>query len=87
MAILKRLIGRLSIACRGMDAELDEKLAMLRQDLEQQKDITQLIPRIAVVERLANRMGDTQPKERERLDKQFQRSSEILRRFPGFLPS
>ena len=83
LAILKRLISRLSVACRGIDTELDEKLAMLRQDLEQQKDISQLIPRIAVVERLANRMGEIQPKEREQLDKQFQRSSEILRRFPG----
>lgn len=83
IAILKRLISRLSVACRGLDLELDEKLGMLRQDLEQQKDISLLIPRIAVVERLANRMGDAHPKERELLDKQFQRNSEILRRFPG----
>ncbi|GAL07665.1 GGDEF domain family protein [Photobacterium aphoticum] len=83
IAILKRLISRLSVACRGLDQELDEKLLQLRHDLEQNKDIGKMIPRLAVVERLVTRLSDFADKENHALLEQIHHSSEMLRRFHG----
>ncbi|MGF1726049.1 diguanylate cyclase [Photobacterium nomapromontoriensis] len=83
IVILKRLISRLSIACRGLDDELDEKLTALRHDLEQHKDISALIPRLAVVERLVTRLANFAEKEHQQLNQQVHQSCEVLRRFHG----
>ncbi|MGF1684490.1 diguanylate cyclase domain-containing protein [Photobacterium minamisatsumaniensis] len=86
IVILKRLISRLSIACRGLDGELDDKLSALRNDLEQHKDISKLIPRLAVVERLVTRLADFAQTENQHLSQQIQQSGEVLRRLQGLPP-
>lgn len=52
LTILKRLISRLIAVCIGLDSELDSKLLELKAELEQPKEITQLISRLAIIERL-----------------------------------
>lgn len=83
IVILKRLISRLSVACRGLDSELDKKLSELRIELEQQKDISKLIPRLAIIERLVTRQGNFTEKENNQLKQQVNQSGETLKRVPG----
>ena len=83
IVILKRLISRLSVACRGLDSELDQKLGELRQELEQHKDISKLIPRLAVVERLVTRQATFTENENQRLEQQIIQSGETLKRVHG----
>lgn len=81
--ILKRLISRLSIACRGQNAELDQKLTLLRNDLEHNKDVSKLIPRLAVVERMVIRHTAQMDKYHARLNEQIRNSGETLQRMSG----
>lgn len=83
IVILKRLISRLSVACKGLDNELDEKLSELRTELEQQKDVTKLIPRLAIVERLVTRQASFTENENHLLEQQITHSGETLTRLPG----
>lgn len=81
--ILKRLITRLSVACRGLDNELDIKLTELRTELDQPKDISKLIPRLAVIERLVTRQAGFTEKENHRIGQQIHQSGETLKRVHG----
>ncbi|MGF1732973.1 diguanylate cyclase [Photobacterium kasasachensis] len=83
IVILKRLISRLSVACRGLDSELDHKLAELRSELEQHKDVSKLIPRLAIIERLVTRQANFTEKETQRLEQQIGQSGETLKRVHG----
>ncbi|WP_299020379.1 diguanylate cyclase [uncultured Photobacterium sp.] len=83
IVILKRLISRLSVACRGLDNELDVKLSELRNELDQQKDVSKLIPRLAVVERLVTRQASFTENENHLLEQQLTHSGETLKRLPG----
>ncbi|ELR63326.1 GGDEF domain family protein [Photobacterium marinum] len=83
IVILKRLISRLSVACKGLDNELDEKLCELRTELEQQKDVSKLIPRLAVIERLVTRQASFTENENHLLEQQIFHSGETLKRLPG----
>ncbi|MCW8331317.1 diguanylate cyclase [Photobacterium sp. SDRW27] len=83
IVILKRLISRLSVACRGLDHELDQKLSELRHDLEQQRDISKLIPRLAIIERLVTRQAGFTEKENQQLEHQVFQSGETLKRVHG----
>lgn len=78
IVILKRLISRLSAACRGLDHELDQKLIALRQELEQNQDISKILPRLAVVERLVSRLANFAERENQDLSRHISRSSEVL---------
>ncbi len=83
IVILKRLISRLSVACRGLDGELDQKLNELRTELERHKDVSKLIPRLAIIERLVTRQANFTEKENHRLEQQVAQSSETLKRVHG----
>ncbi|PSW01675.1 GGDEF domain-containing protein [Photobacterium lipolyticum] len=83
IVILKRLITRLSVAYRGLDSELDTKLTELRTELDQPKDISKLIPRLAVIERLVTRQAGFTEKENQRLEQQIHQSGETLKRVHG----
>ncbi|KLV01631.1 diguanylate cyclase [Photobacterium aquae] len=86
LIILKRLISRLAVACRGIDSELDDRLDSLRLELEQHKDISKLLPRIAVIERLVSRMANFAEQENAFLSQQIHHSGEVLRRVHGLPP-
>ncbi|MFG0906794.1 GGDEF domain-containing protein [Photobacterium damselae] len=83
LTILKRLISRLIEVCIGLDSELDRKLLELKAELEQPKEITQLIPRLAVIERLVILQAEKNKKSSHQLQQQFQHSGEALTRFGG----
>ncbi|MCG6438097.1 GGDEF domain-containing protein, partial [Vibrio parahaemolyticus] len=84
--VLKRIVASLSLACRGENHQLNGYLAEQRQAIEQQKDISSLIPRLAVLERMLKQQTLTMEKQSTHLDSQIKHSGEILLRVPG-LPS
>ncbi|UTV28256.1 GGDEF domain-containing protein [Photobacterium atrarenae] len=83
IVILKRLLSRLSVACRGLDSELDQKMDQLRTELEQQRDVSRLIPRLAVIERLVIRQANFINQENHQLGQQCRQSGETLKRVHG----
>ncbi len=81
--VLKRLIGSLSAACQGSDDPLSNQLRSMQQELEQQKDISSLIPRLAVLERMLKQQTSNMDKQSELLDEQVKHSGETLLRVTG----
>ncbi|MCG6480690.1 GGDEF domain-containing protein, partial [Vibrio parahaemolyticus] len=84
--VLKRIVASLSLACQGENHRLNGYLAELRQAIEQQKDVSSLIPRLAVLERMLKQHTLIKEKQSSHLDSQIKHSGEILLRVPG-LPS
>ncbi len=84
--VLKRIVASLSLACKGEDGRLNQNLVELREALEQQKDVSTLIPRLAVLERMLKKQTLDTQKHNQNLDQQVKRSGEVLLRIPG-LPS
>lgn len=80
IVLLKRLITRLIIACKGINSELDERLESIRHELEQPTDISKLIPRLAVIERLVNQQADIVNKQNLRLNQKIHQAGETLSR-------
>lgn len=50
--VLKRIVANLSDACQGNNQDLDRGLTGLKKDLEQHQDVTKLIPKLVVIERM-----------------------------------
>jgi diguanylate cyclase (GGDEF)-like protein len=84
--VLKRLIASLSDACQGDNNRLNEHLIALRESLEQQKDVTILIPRLALLDRILKKQTLTMEKQHINLDHQIRNGGETLLRISG-LPS
>ncbi len=84
--VLKRLVASLSLACNGEDSRLNQNLMELREALEQQKDVSNLIPRLAVLERMLKKQTLDTQKQNQSLDSKIKHSGEVLLRIPG-LPS
>ncbi|WP_165310559.1 GGDEF domain-containing protein [Vibrio ziniensis] len=84
--VLKRIVASLSLACKGEDSRLNQNLVELREALEQQKDVSILIPRLAVLERMLKKQTLDTQKQNQHLDEQVKHSGEVLLRIPG-LPS
>ncbi|MCD9523817.1 diguanylate cyclase [Photobacterium carnosum] len=78
IVILKRLITRLAIACRGLDNDLDSTLQSITHDLEQPLDISRLIPRLAIVERLVTQQADVIQHQNNHLQQQINQRSHTL---------
>lgn len=78
IVILKRLITRLTIACRGIDSELDSTLQSITHDLEQPLDISRLIPRLAIVERLVIQQADMIQHQNHYLQQQINQRGQTL---------
>ncbi|MCG9598071.1 GGDEF domain-containing protein [Vibrio sp. Isolate25] len=81
--VLKRIIASLSDACRSEDPRLKSGLTELRQAIEQQKDVSALIPKLAVLERLLKQQSVAMEKQTEHLDSQIKHSGETLLRVTG----
>ncbi|MDN3696585.1 GGDEF domain-containing protein [Vibrio clamense] len=81
--ILKRIVTSLSSACVGTNSQLDSNLIALKQELEQQKEISALIPRLAVLERMLKQKTLAMEKQTGHLDEQIKHSGETLQRVTG----
>ena len=81
--VLKRIIASMTDAHRGEDPRLRAGLVELKQALEQQQDVSSLIPKLAVLERLLKQQGLAMEKQTEHLDSQIQNSGETLLRLTG----
>ncbi|AGU58175.1 GGDEF domain-containing protein [Vibrio anguillarum] len=81
--VLKRIVASLSLACQGNDHQLNINLSDLREALEQQKDVSTLIPRLAVLERMLKQQTLVMEKENSHLDSQIKHCGETLLRVAG----
>ncbi|MGF1775496.1 GGDEF domain-containing protein [Vibrio nomapromontoriensis] len=81
--VLKRFISTLSRAHIGSHPRIDEKLIELRHELEHNADISSLIPRFAILERLIAQKSAAVDKQDTSLDEQLRRSGETLQRVSG----
>ncbi|EOX1297206.1 GGDEF domain-containing protein [Vibrio cholerae] len=81
--VLKRMVTSLATTCRGSSPRLNQSLEELCFALEQQKDISTLIPKLAVLERMLKQQSLAMDKQTSHLDSQLQHSGETLLRVPG----
>ncbi|MEK6175586.1 hypothetical protein WI845_05170 [Vibrio cholerae] len=81
--VLKRMVTSLATTCRGSSSRLNQSLEELCFALEQQKDISTLIPKLAVLERMLKQQSLAMDKQTSHLDSQLQHSGETLLRVPG----
>ena len=81
--VLKRVITKLSETCLGYHDDLDKGVVELTRALEQQKDVSKLIPHIAVLERMLKKNTQKMEKQKSHLDKRVRHSGETLQRIPG----
>ncbi len=81
--VLKRIVTSLSAACQGGDPTLTQHLKAVQQELEQQKDVSTLIPRLAVLERMLRQQAVAMDKQSGFLDEQIKHSGETLQRVAG----
>ncbi|MEF1172381.1 GGDEF domain-containing protein, partial [Vibrio sinaloensis] len=81
--VLKRIIASMTDTHRSEDPRLKTGLIELKQALEQQQDVSSLIPKLAVLERLLKQQGLAMEKQTEHLDAQIQHSGETLLRLTG----
>ncbi len=80
------MVTSLILACKGENSRLNQNLMEIREALEQQKDVSKLIPRLAVLERMLKKQTLDTQKQNQNLDTQVKHSGEVLLRIPG-LPS
>lgn len=83
IVILKRLITRLAIACRGLDNDLDSTLHTITHDLEQPLEISRLIPRLAIVERLVVQQADVIQRQNKQLQHHINQRGRTLSHYQG----
>ncbi|PJC86519.1 GGDEF domain-containing protein [Vibrio sp. HA2012] len=81
--VLKRVIAKLSETCLGYHDELDKCVLTLKTALEQQHDISRLLPHMAVLERLLKKNTYKMEKQKSHLDERVRQSGETLQRIPG----
>ncbi len=84
--VLKRIVASLSNASISNDIRLNQHLLELREALEQQKDVSVFVPRLAVLERMLNKQNLDTQKQNQALDTQIKHSSEVLLRIPSLPP-
>lgn len=81
--VLQRIIASLSAAYKSENPRLQTGLIELKQAIEQQQDVSTLIPKLAVLERLLKQQGLAMEKQTEHLDTQIKHSGETLLRLTG----
>ncbi|UUM29873.1 GGDEF domain-containing protein [Vibrio japonicus] len=81
--VLKRIIASMTTVYKSEDPRLKASLIELKQAVEQQQDISSLIPKLAILERLLKQQGLAMDKETEHLDSQIKHSGETLLRVSG----
>lgn len=83
LKILKRVINKLGDACLGYNSELDKEVISLQESLEKQQDISKLIPRLSILERILQKNTKKMETEKGQLDSRIRSSGETLQRIPG----
>ncbi|KJY83756.1 diguanylate cyclase [Vibrio galatheae] len=81
--VLQRVIASLSGAYKCENPRLQAGLTQLIQAIEQQQDVSSLIPKLAVLERLLKQQGLAMEQQTEHLDSQIKHSGETLLRLTG----
>ncbi|NOH78936.1 GGDEF domain-containing protein [Vibrio sp. RE86] len=81
--VLQRIIASLTSAYKSENPRLQAGLTELKQAIEQQQDVSTLIPKLAVLERLLKQQGLAMDKQTEHLDTQVKSSGETLLRLTG----
>ncbi|WP_394127124.1 GGDEF domain-containing protein [Vibrio hepatarius] len=81
--VLQRIIASLSNAYKSENPRLQAGLMELTQAIEQQQDVSTLIPKLAVLERLLKQQGLAMDTQSEHLDTQIKNSGETLLRLTG----
>ncbi|HGY9590556.1 TPA: diguanylate cyclase [Vibrio harveyi] len=81
--VLKRVVASLSSACQGSNSQVSNYLREIQQELEHHKDVSTLIPRLAVLERMLKQQSKTMEKQNGYLDEQIKHSGETLQRITG----
>lgn len=81
--VLQRIIASLSCAYKTENPRLNAGLTELKQAIEQQQDVSTLIPKLAVLERLLKQQGLAMDKHTDHLDSQIKHSGETLLRLTG----
>lgn len=84
--VLKRLLTSLAGVCLSDNAHLNKQLMAIKKQLEQQKDISDLIPTLAILERALHQQTLNMDKQNKDLDYHIRHGGETLLRVPG-LPS
>ena len=81
--VLRRVVTNLSTACMGYSDDLDDAVSSLKSAFQQQQDISKLIPRLAVLERMLKQNTNTMEKKKIHLDERVRHSGETLQCIPG----
>lgn len=81
--VLKRIVASLSNAYTYENPRLQDGLIELRRALEQQQDVTTMIPKLAVLERLLKQQSIAMDKQSDNLDSKIKASGETLLRLTG----
>lgn len=81
--VLKRIIASMTDAYKSENPRLQAGLRELKKAIEQQQDVSSLIPKLAVLERLLKQQGVAMDKQTEHLDSQIKHSGETLLRLAG----
>ena len=81
--VLKRVVASLTSACQGSSTQVTNYLLEIQRELEHQQDITSLIPRLAVLERVLKQQSMAMEKQNGYLDEQIKHSGETLQRITG----
>lgn len=81
--VLKRVVASLASACHGSNSHVTDYLLEIQQELEHQKDISSLIPRLAVLERMLKQHSQTVSKQNQYLTDQVKHSGATLQRITG----
>lgn len=81
--VLKRVVANLSEACLGYNDDLDKAVLSLKSEFEKRQDVSKLIPRLAILERMLKQNSYAMEKKKVHLDERVKHSGETLQRIPG----
>ncbi|KAB7662369.1 sensor domain-containing diguanylate cyclase [Plesiomonas shigelloides] len=77
--LLRRVLGRLAQSLEGSDSELDRLLTDIRIDLDRTKDTSLMIPRLALLERLAFKYSQQRLTHNKRINEAVLHTAECLK--------
>ncbi|MGL5043920.1 MAG: hypothetical protein ACRC55_03400, partial [Plesiomonas sp.] len=77
--LLRRVLGRVTQSLEGADSELDRILIDIRIDLDRAKETSLMIPRLALLERLAFKFSQQRVAQQQRLNEGIVQAAECLK--------
>lgn len=81
--ILTQFVGRLSLVCKGIDVDLDNKLARLRQQLANGTDLEKLLPQIDATAEVLKQMEAKQSTEVRQAQATITEAGKLLQKQKG----